>query len=77
MSSIEKTTKDGNDFFIGVIDYDDCSEVIENFNGKIENNRYIVDLTEDVLERLYQNNLINRGEKIAFENCNALAFTGA
>jgi len=76
MSNIETIIQNGKELFIGVIDYDNCKEVMENFEGEIKDNRYLVTISKDTLESLYTNNLIERGEKIAFENCDMLAFTG-
>lgn len=36
MASIEMIHKDGANFFIGIVEFDDCSEVMENFDGEVQ-----------------------------------------
>lgn len=76
MAHIETLVKDGEKSFIGVIEFDDCSEVMDNFDGFIDGNRYMIENTNDVIKKLYSYNLIDRGEKEAIENCDYFAFTG-
>lgn len=76
MASIEMIQKDGVNFFIGIIEFDDCSEVMENFDGEVQNGKYIVANTVDTLEKLYRDDLIDRGERESLENCDVIAFTG-
>lgn len=76
MASIEMIQKDGANFFIGIVEFDDCSEVMENFDGEVQADKYIIANTVDTLEKLYRDNLIDRGERESLENCDAIAFTG-
>ena len=76
MAHIETIEKDGKNVFVGVIEFDDCQEVMDNFDGEIEGNRYIIKNSDDVMEKLYKDDLIDRGEKEALENCDILEFTG-
>ncbi len=76
MASIEMIQKDGANFFIGIVEFDDCSEVMDNFDGEVQNDKYIVANTVDTLEKLYRDGLIDRGERESFENCDVIAFTG-
>lgn len=77
MAYIETIKKDGKNIFVGVIEFDDCQEVIDNFDGEIQADRYIIENSNDVMEKLIRDDLIDRGEKESLENCDFLAFTGA
>ena len=74
--SIEKIQRDGTNIFIGVIEFDDCQEVMDNFDGEIQGDRYIVRNSDEVIAKLFKDDLIGKGEKISLENCDYLAFTG-
>jgi len=76
MASIEMTQKDGVNFFIGIVEFDDCSEVMDNFDGEVQDDKYIVANTVDTLEKLYRGDLIDRAERESLENCDVIAFTG-
>lgn len=77
MASIEMIEKEGQRTFVGVVEFDNCSEVIDNFDGEIQGNRYILDNSNEVLGQLFSADLISRSEKQTLENCTLLAFTGA
>jgi cyanophycinase-like exopeptidase len=49
---------------------------MENFDGEVQDNKYIVANTVDILEKLYRDDLIDRGERESLENCDVIAFTG-
>jgi len=76
MAYIETIKKDGKNIFVGVIEFDDCQEVIDNFDGEIQADRYIIENSNDVMEKLFRDDLIDRAEKESLENCDFLAFTG-
>lgn len=76
MATIEMMEKNGKNFFIGVVEFDDCSEVMESFEGEIDGEKYVVVNTPEILEKLYRDDLIDKGEKLALENCDVIAFTG-
>ena len=50
MASIEMTQKDGVNFFIGIVEFDDCSEVMDNFDGEVQDDKYIVANTAILLK---------------------------
>jgi hypothetical protein len=77
MAHIETLKQDGKNVFIGVVEFDDCQEVIDSFDGEIQEDRFIITNTNDILLKLYQANLIERGERESLENCDFIAFTGA
>lgn len=77
MAHIETLKQDGKNIFVGVIEFDDCQEVIDSFDGEIQEERFIIPNTNDILLKLYQANLIERGERDSLENCDFIAFTGA
>ena len=76
MAHIETTEENGRKIYTGVVEFDDCSEVIDNFDGEIQDDRFIIENSTKVIEKLFRDDLINRGEKDALENCDYLAFTG-
>ncbi len=77
MAHIETLKQDGKNVFVGVVEFDDCQEVIDSFDGEIQEDRFIITNTNDILLKLYQANLIERGERESLENCDFIAFTGA
>lgn len=76
MAQIETIQKNGENIFIGVIDFDDCQEVMDNFDGEVQGNRFVIKNSDEVMAKLYRDDLIERGEKEALENCDYLAFSG-
>ncbi|MDQ1340806.1 MAG: hypothetical protein QG567_1964 [Campylobacterota bacterium] len=76
MAAIEPVTKNGKTCYVGVVEFDDCSEVMDNYDGFIVCERYGVKNKDDVLKKLYGDGLIERGERVALENCDYLNFTG-
>lgn len=76
MAHIESLQQNSKNIYIGVVEFDDCQEVMENFDGEIQGNRFVVKNSEDVISKLYRDDLIERAEKEALENCDYLAFTG-
>lgn len=76
MAQIETVIENGIKSYVGVIGFDDCQEVMDNFDGEVQGNRFIVVNSDEVIEKLYLYDLIDRGEKQALENCDYLAFTG-
>ena len=76
MSHIETIKKDGKNLFIGVIEFDDCQEVMDNFDGETQENRFVIKNSDEVMAKLYKDDLIDRGEKESLVNCDYLAFTG-
>jgi hypothetical protein len=76
MAHIETLKQDGKNIFVGVVEFDDCQEIIDSFDGEIQEGRFIIPNTDDILPRLYQANLIEKGERDSLENCDFIAFTG-
>lgn len=76
MAHIETIRLNGENIFIGVIDFDDCREVMDNFDGEVQGNRFVIKNSDEVMAKLYRDDLIGRGEKEALENCDYLAFSG-
>lgn len=76
MAQIETIEKNGVKSYVGVVEFDDCQEVMDNFDGEVQGNRFVVENSEEVIKKLFRDDLIGRGEKKAFENCDYLAFTG-
>lgn len=76
MAQIETIAQNGANFFIGVVEFDDCQEVMDNFDGEIQENRFVIKNSDEVIAKLYKDDLIDRGEKEALVNCDYLAFTG-
>lgn len=76
MSHIETIKKDGKNLFIGVVEFDNCQEIIDNFDGEIQGDRYVIENSNNVIDKLFKDDLIERGEKISLENCDYIAFTG-
>lgn len=76
MANIESIEKNGVNIYIGVVEFDDCQEVMDNFDGEVQDNRFVIKNSDEVITKLYRDDLINRGEKEALENCDYLAFTG-
>lgn len=77
VAHIESIQQESGKIYIGVVDYDDCSEVVDNFDGEFENGRYVIANSKEILAELYRKNLLEKGEMIALENCDYLAFNGA
>jgi len=76
VANIESIEKNGVNIYIGVVEFDDCQEVMDNFDGEVQDNRFVIKNSDEVITKLYRDDLINRGEKEALENCDYLAFTG-
>lgn len=73
MAHIE-TIIENNKKYVGLIEIDNLQELFDNFDGEFKENRFVIKNSSTIMEKLYTLNLIEKGEKIAFENCDFLAF---
>jgi len=76
MAQIETIEENGSKSYVGVVEFDDCTEVMDNFDGEIQGDRFVIENSDGVIEKLFRDDLIDRSEKEALENCDYLAFTG-
>lgn len=68
-----KLIKNGK-IYVAIIELADLQEVMDNFDGIATENGFILENKDNVINELYKLNLLDRGEKIAYENCDYLAF---
>ena len=54
MSHIETIKKDGKNLFIGVVEFDSCQEIIDNFDGEIQGDRYVIENSNNVIDKLFK-----------------------
>jgi len=83
MGDILKFKINGLDSYIGLTELDNCAEVMDMFydEGEIIKNSsgeniFIVKNTPENFEELWNTDYYSKGDKIAFENCDYLGFTG-
>jgi len=69
-----ETIIENNKKYVGLIEIDNLQELFDNFDGEFKENRFVIKNSSTIMEKLYTLNLIEKGEKIAFENCDFLAF---
>lgn len=81
MSDLLKVNVKGKDSYIGIMELDDLEEIKDMFYNEIEivsfdnSEIFIIENTDENFEKLWNADYYDKGEKIAFSNCDYLGFT--